>query len=406
MNIELFDWQHEIFLESKAKFNVLPAGRRTGKTKGGSLTACIHAARGDECLWVDTINANIDRYVERYFTPVLRDSNFKWVWNVQKKLLKIEKGYIDFRSADRPESIEGFGYNKIFLNEAGIILNDDYLYTNSILPMLMDFENSQLYAFGTPKGKLNKHGNKHRYYALWERVLAKDPNYFGMQLSSYQNPMLSEDDIALLEKEIRMISEDAVRQEIHAEFLDASDECVFDYSRLLRFSLNDINRENVEATIGAIDVADEGDDALSMPVGCLIGHKFYVTDWVHTKENTNYTTPLCADTLKRTRADYCAVETNNHGSVFHKQLADEVMSTTLIPINQSVKKHSRIVQRSGFIHSYFVFRDDYETGSDYDKAMRELLSYTKDGKAKHDDAPDGLATLASVLLDIYEHIWF
>lgn len=406
MNIELFDWQHEIFLNSKARFNVLPAGRRTGKTKGASLGAMVHVARGDEVLWVDTIYSNIDRYVERYFLPVLKESNFNYSWNVQKKLLKIEKGYIDFRSADRPESIEGFGYNKIFLNEAGIILKDDYLYTNSILPMLMDHPNSQLYAFGTPKGKINKEGKKHRFYALWERVIAQDPAYSGMQLRSYDNPMLSPDDITELEKEIRLISEDAVRQEINAEFLDASDECIFDYSRMQKFSINDINRENVECVLGAIDVADEGTDALSFPIGYLIGHKFYVIDWIHTKANTDYSIPACTDMIKRERTDYCAIETNNHGALFYKQIADDVRQTTLIPIFQTTKKHSRIVQRAGFVHNYFVFRNDYQPGSDYEKAMSEFLSYTKDGKAKHDDAPDAITTLASVLLDLFEHKWF
>ena len=41
-------------------------------------------------------------------------------------------GVSDFRSVDRPENIEGFGYDKAFLNEAGIILRDEYLWYNAI----------------------------------------------------------------------------------------------------------------------------------------------------------------------------------------------------------------------------------------------------------------------------------
>jgi hypothetical protein len=65
--MKLFDWQYEVFLNSKAKYNSIAAGRRTGKTQGASMSASINATQGDVVLWVDTVNGNIDRYVERYF---------------------------------------------------------------------------------------------------------------------------------------------------------------------------------------------------------------------------------------------------------------------------------------------------------------------------------------------------
>jgi len=52
-----------------------------------------------------------------------------------------------------------------------------------------------------------------------------------------------------------------------------------------------------------------------------------------------------------------------------------------------------------------VFRDDYEIGSDYDKAMKQLFHYTKDGKALHDDAPDSVALLVSLARDLYQNKW-
>ena len=55
---------------------------------------------------------------------------------------------------------------KIFLNEAGIILKNNYLYTNTILPMLMDYPDSQLIAAGVPKGKIKKDGTEHIFYTL------------------------------------------------------------------------------------------------------------------------------------------------------------------------------------------------------------------------------------------------
>ena len=49
---------------------------------------------------------------------------------------------------------------------------------------------------------------------------------------------------------------------------------------------------------------------------------------------------------------------------------------------------------AGYIKDHFYFRTDYEVGSPYDKFMRQLTSYIKLGKNKHDDAADALTGLA------------
>jgi len=403
MSLELFRWQKELFLDSKTKFTIIPAGRRTGKTQGAERACIIDAFNGLKVLWVDTIYSNIDRYFERYFLPDLKNNNIDYNWNAQKKILLIEDSYIDFRSADRPETIEGFGYDRIYLNEAGIILNNDYLYTNAILPMLMDYENSQLFAFGTPKGKVNKKGLEHRFYTLWKKAEQGSDNYSGKQLSSYNNPILNKEDIELLEQEIGQISKEAVQQEIYAEFVDASEDKVFSHNDLSYFNINDLNIDNVEGVLGAIDVADEGMDYLSNPVCKIIGDRIYVTDWIFTRENTDYTIPACSTLARQQRIDYLAIETNNHGSVFLKEVQKNIVGTSIIPVYQQSKKHSRIIQNAHTVRQFFVFRNDYKAGSDYDLAMKQMLSYTKDGKAPHDDAPDSIALLSSLCRDIYQH---
>ena len=59
---------------------------------------------------------------------------------------------MDFRSADKPENIEGFGYALIILNEAGIILKNRRLWEETIRPMAMDYK-AKVIIGGTPKGK-------------------------------------------------------------------------------------------------------------------------------------------------------------------------------------------------------------------------------------------------------------
>lgn len=222
-----------------AKFIIVPAGRRFGKTKGAA-NACIEFMwDGKKILWGDTISGNIDRYVDRYFKPELNAAGIPYEYSAQKKVLTCELtgGYMDFRSADRPENWEGFGYDYIILNEAGIILKNDYLFTNAVLPMLMDNPGSKLIAIGTPKGKETKSGKEHRFYSLYKRAVAEDPLYQLFQYSSYDNPFLSQNDIKELEEEIRLMNPAMVRQEIYAEFVEGAagelwDEVIIERQRI------------------------------------------------------------------------------------------------------------------------------------------------------------------------------
>lgn len=200
MNLDITYTQPQLqiyFENSDCKYLIVPKGRRFGTTKGAANAFIEYSIDNiTPLLWVDTINGNIDRYFDRYFYPILKQlPKDKWNFNRQKRELKIYNSIIDFRSADSPESIEGFGYKKIFLNEAGIILKNDYLYSNAILPMLLDFSDSQLIASGVPKGKFLKSGEKHKFFELFERCINNEDGYRLLQFTSYDNPLIKKEDI-------------------------------------------------------------------------------------------------------------------------------------------------------------------------------------------------------------------
>lgn len=223
--------QSELFFPDShfPKYTIAPKGRRAGLTKGAANAFIEYCLSEDFwflppgplfLLWVDAINANIDRYFERYFYPELRkiDSD-QWKWKQQEKTLKLGRGTIDFRSAEKPESIEGFGYHLIFMNESGIILEDNYLFDNTIMPMLMDFPGSKLIAAGTPKGKRHKDGI-HKFYELYQKGQHDKENYRIFTFTGRQNPFI---DRAELEKIAAQMDEATRRQEIDGEFCDTTE---------------------------------------------------------------------------------------------------------------------------------------------------------------------------------------
>lgn len=228
IDVPLSEVQERIlFPDIFPKFTVVTKGRRTGLTRGVAHGMILYGIDdtspyfpdGDLFfLWGDTINGNIDRYVERYFMPILTKlPREQWKWDSQKKMLKVGRATIDFRSADRPENWEGFGYHLIFLNEAGIILTDDYLYEHAVLPMLMDYEGCKLIAGGVPKGKLNK-GEEHKFYQLYKRTKSEPNKYRHVHATPYDNPFISASEIDLL---IASMDALTIRQEINGEFIDA-----------------------------------------------------------------------------------------------------------------------------------------------------------------------------------------
>lgn len=218
MKIELpirnFAKQQEIF-DCPARYVIVPKGRRFGVTRGAANNYIKLALTGKftKGLWVDTVNSNIERYVERYFMPALMKLGAQgelWHWRKQQKILQIKDAYIDFRSVDNPQNIEGFGYDYAFLNEAGIILRNEYLWQNAIRPMLWDYKAHTIVA-GTPKGK-------GIFHELYQRGLDKEqPEFAALKFSTFDNPYLPAEEIA---KEIESMPQRVVSQEIYADFLD------------------------------------------------------------------------------------------------------------------------------------------------------------------------------------------
>src|SRR3990167_2632865 len=213
LEIENFPKQKEIF-NSPAKYTIVAKGRRFGLTKGAANDFIKSALEGKfkQGLWVDVVITNIERYIERYFLPHLNKLPKElWNWHKQQKMLVIGKSYIDFRSADRPENMEGFGYDKAFLNEAGIIQKDEYLWDNAIRPMFWDYPDVRVVIGGTPKGK-------GKFYELFERGKdATQSSYRSFKFTTFDNPFLSRIEI---DEDIKSMPERMVRQEIYADFLD------------------------------------------------------------------------------------------------------------------------------------------------------------------------------------------
>lgn len=326
LNLQYTKHQQDFFFEHdpNKRFFILACGRRWGKTKGAANAAIEWMVEGQKLLWGDTISSNIDRYVDRYFKPELNKSEIKYNWSAQKKLMEFPDfgGYMDFRSADRPENWEGFGYDKIILNEAGIILKNDYLYTNAVLPMLMDNEGSKLFAIGTPKGKMVKNEREHRYYSMYKKAKANDPSYEIHQYNSYDNPFLRNEDVKALEDEMQTMNPQMVQQEIYAQFVDGAagelwDEVIIERQRI-RVS-PDLQRITINIDPAISKTAESDETGITVTGKDGSGNGYVLAD-----ESGKYTPEQWAnianDLANKWKADCIVAEKNQGGDMVESVL--------------------------------------------------------------------------------------
>ncbi|QCD44110.1 terminase large subunit domain-containing protein [Campylobacter mucosalis] len=254
LSLQYTPQQKKVFFENTARFTTIEKGRRFGFTKG-TANACIEwLLEGHKILWVDTMNANLKRYFQRYFYPELKQlPREMWSYNAQDKQLNLGEAWLDFRSAERPENIEGFGYDIVILNEAGIILKDSYLWDNAISPMLLDNPKSRAFIGGVPKGK-------NKFYELAQRGMKNESGWVNFQFSSYDNPLLNRDEIDRLVLELGGADSDVARQEIFGEFLDTTSNGVFNLA-MIESAINRASLHEPSAkVVWGLDVARDGDD--------------------------------------------------------------------------------------------------------------------------------------------------
>lgn len=244
--------QKEIFFNTKERFITIAKGRRFGFTRGAAQFIIECLLEGKFCLWVDTVQGNLQNYFEKYFLPILNQLPNIWNWQKDAKTLKIGNGALHMRSAERPENIEGLGYDVIILNEAGIILKDAYLWDNAISPMLLDSKTSRAIIGGVPKGK-------NRFYDLARRGETGQEGWKHFVFSSYDNPFISKTEIDRLIDELGGVQNDVVKQEIFGEFLDTTSNLLFSM-KLIDDAMARVQSDDSGAVIWGLDVARYGDD--------------------------------------------------------------------------------------------------------------------------------------------------
>jgi predicted phage terminase large subunit-like protein len=206
LNVQLLKWQQEV-MSSDARFKVVAAGRRCGKSRLAAWTMIIRALQADKCtvFYVAPTQGQardiLWGLLEELAHPVIAS---KHVNNMEFKLINGSR--ICLKGGDRPDTMRGVSLEYLVIDEYADVKQQ--VFEEILRPALADRKGDCLF-IGTPKGR-------NHFYDLYVYAdSGKDPSFQAWHFTSYDNETLDPEEINLAKKSM---SSFAFRQEFMSSF--------------------------------------------------------------------------------------------------------------------------------------------------------------------------------------------
>lgn len=146
------------------------------------------------------------------------------------------------------------------------------------------------------------------------------------------------------------------------------------------------------------DTADEGSDYLCNIIVGVYNMQAYVLDVYYTKDGMEITEIETAKRLCENNVNVAHIESNSGGRGFARNVKKELMrkfnsNKTIIKwFHQSKNKKARILSNSTWIMNNLFFPVNWRDR--WPEYYKDMNKYQKEGKNKHDDAPDATTGIA------------
>ena len=220
MEVSLHPRQEEIFY-SDARFKVVAAGRRFGKTYLAAVMLLIETARNEKTR-SDGVTVSLALEEVFYIGPIFQTTKDN-IWQVlitlggsliEKKwentgeMLLVNGRRMKIKGTDRPDNIRGAGLSYVVMDEYAFMKGEVWEYV--VEPMLMRSEGGAMF-IGTPDGK-------NHFFDLWKQGNSQAPEFSewaSWTFNSGENVFLPSTE---LERKKATMSKDAYMQEIEASF--------------------------------------------------------------------------------------------------------------------------------------------------------------------------------------------
>ncbi len=196
--------------KSDARWKILCAGRRFGKTRLGVQLCMEVALKGGRAWWVAP-TFSIARVGWRDIAASAKSFPREIEPKVSLANMQIDLangGSIAVRSADNPQRLRGEGLDFLVMDEAAFVKPE--VWQEVLRPTLTERKGSALF-ISTPIGRDNW------FFDLWETAEEAE-NWERFRFSTTDNPMIDPEEVEAAQKEVGSI---VFAQEYLAEFVDA-----------------------------------------------------------------------------------------------------------------------------------------------------------------------------------------
>ena len=164
----------------------------------------------------------------------------------------------------------------------------------------------------------------------------------------------------------------------------------------------EITKSNpIEGCLGYVDVSDQGTDYTSVAICAIVKKQLFIVDYLMTRDNTDITIPQTAAMLDKWNVSYCRVESNSMGAMFERQLRTLTRTKTL-QVHNTQNKITRIIMASAHVMNSMIFIRNGDNQSEL--FIQNVLSFSKEGKNKNDDAPDCLSGLSIFVQSMFKKL--
>ena len=164
----------------------------------------------------------------------------------------------------------------------------------------------------------------------------------------------------------------------------------------------DLPKEKIVKIASYCDTADTGDDFLCNIIYADCKDSAYILDVIYTKEAMEITEPLVAEAYKKFNVNVADIESNNGGRAFARNIEritrDRGNYKTVVKwFHQSGNKIARILSNSAWVNNNIYMHVDWK--NKWSEFAKDIISYQKEGKNKHDDGPDALTGVAEKVIN-------
>ena len=402
LDVQLHPAQLEIF-NSEARFKVVSAGRRFGKSRLAAWLLIIKALQSE----------SKDVF---YIGPTFQQAK-DIMWHMLKELLHgtelIEQTHentatmtlvngrkISLKGSDRPDTLRGVGLAYVVLDEYASMKVE--VWEQIIRPTLADVKGGALF-IGTPAGK-------NHFYELWQE--ADDPkneDWEAFQFNSTDNPLIDPEEIKVAKE---TMSTQAFRQEFEASFVSFTggifqrDWIKFDEEEPENgnfvIAVDPAGFENVEKERG---LKGSKLDETAIAIVKIDGDHWWVKNILHGRWSIKETARKILSAAKENEATIVGIESGSLKNAILPYLEDEMrVAGRWIPITDvshgGKKKADRITWalQGRLEHGKITFNPDKSYIDDLEVQLIEFPT-----RGTHDDIIDALAYIDQVSVADFMH---